>query len=93
MEEQIKQEAKERVKEHLKLMQKNYAREDYSKILATMVFNDEATGHAIKTIQKEIDLLEELAYSENRIRNVSAFKILNTKLNNLKKVKTEIESI
>jgi hypothetical protein len=91
--EQIKQEAKERVKEHLKLMQKNYAREDYSKILATMVFNDEATGHAIKTIQKEIDLLEELAYSAIRTRDASVFKMLNTKLNNLKQVKTEIESM
>jgi hypothetical protein len=81
--EQIKQEAKERVKEHL--------------ILVLIVDLEEATvqakKHALKGIQKEVDLLEELAFSENRIRNVSAFKILNTKLNNLKQVKTEIEKL
>lgn len=98
--EQIKQEAKERVEEHLKLMQKNYAREDYSKILATMVFNDEATGHAIKTIQNEIDLLEDMKPTQDLYLSInnSPFEFKRTnmfdeKLNHLKQVKTEIESM
>jgi hypothetical protein len=78
--EQIKQEAKERVAEHnLNIFVPNKANKEYAKI------------HAIKTIQKEIDLLEELAYSAIRTRDASVFKMLNTKLNNLKQVKTEIE--